>query len=505
MPRSAADILADEATVHAFTLLRVQAGMRRDALAVLESLEKELGSQADKFAGTRSAQSQVFANLEAQTGKIIASAYKVIAAGQADDLERIAVSEKVFANRAMNGIVGAEVFTKAINPKVLEAVSGPVVLGHSSADWWNGQSVDLRRKFGAEMAKGILLGEDNDALRRRVMGTKKNGYADGIMQVSKRDATALVRTSAQSVSNYARIESFKQLGTAKGIEWLATLDSRTTPICIALDKKQWRFPDLEPIGHNKRFPGYTAHWNCRSTVTAVTYTWAELANRKLPDLNNQKLQEAVEEKLKDAGMDEDKIGKVIVNARASMDGQTSAVKNFEQWAETKSPEFVEKVIGPGRFELWNSGQISFNDLTNQDNRPLTMAALEKAVESGELPSETLGVAFHPPPRSLTSPEVLRSVQEATDNARKDEQEKAAARIATAERQAKAAEAELEKLTQAQAEQLVEYAAKLAEMGEKYAAGEDFTAEEEKILDSLPSSARAKLLGQWQALREKKKS
>lgn len=500
MPDSAADILADEATVHAFTLLRVQSGMRRDALAVLESLEKELTSQADKFASLRSPQSKAYANLEAQTGRIIAGAYKIIAEGNEKDLERIAVSEKVFANRTMNQVVGAEVFTKAINPKVLEAVSGPVVMGHSSADWWNGQSVDLRRKFGAEMAKGMLLGEDNAALMRRVRGTKKNNYADGIMSVSKREAATLVRTSAQSVSNYARIESFKELGTCKGIAWLATLDSRTTQICIALDKKQWRFPDLEPVGHNKRFPGYTAHWNCRSTVTAVTYSWAELANKKLPELNNQTLQAAVEEKLKDAGMPAEKIGQVMVNTRASMDGQVPSKQDFEEWAQSKPPEFVEKVIGPGRFNLWNSKQITFTDLTNQDNRPLTLAALEKAVETGKLPEETLGVAFNPPPRSLTSPEVQKSVQAAADDARKDEQAKAAVRISEAERRAEAAEREARELAEAQAEQLVEYATSLVEMGEKYAKGERFTAAEEKILASLPSSARARLLRQWESVK-----
>lgn len=545
---TAADILADEATVHAFTLLRVQAGMRQNALAVLSDLELELANKAEKYAGLATPQSREFAKLNEQVGKIISSAYTIIGDGEASDLDRIAASEKMFANATMNKIVGVNVFSKAINPKVLEGVSGPIIMGHSSRDYWEQQSANLRSKFSGEMAKGILLGEDNAALVRRIRGTKKNGYADGIMKATKREAEAIVRTSVQSVSNYARIESFKELRTAKGIAWLATLDSRTTLICISLDKKQWRFPDLEPIGHNKRFPGYTAHWNCRSTVTAVTYTWAELAGKPIPDLDGATLQDAVEQKLKDDGMSPDRIAAAMVRTRASMDGQVGASQNFEEWASTKSDEFVEQVVGPGRFALWNAGKITFSDLTNQSNRPLTIAALEQAIATGKLPAETLGVAFNPPPSSITAAGQLASVQAAAAKAAakakeeadaaaevkvKQAQEQAAIQAQADKARADALEAEKAKLAQQAADRLAalelaqkeaaeiqakadaalaaqkaaaeqaaaEKAQQLATMAKKYATGKPWTKAEQAFGQTLGKEEAAAYQEQIEAMKE----
>jgi hypothetical protein len=63
------------------------------------------------------------------------------------------------------------------------------------------------------------------------------------------------------------------------VQWVSTLDSRTTEICIALDGLQWTLPDYEPIGHKVDFPGAIAHWGCRSTQIAVVKSWEELGGK----------------------------------------------------------------------------------------------------------------------------------------------------------------------------------------------------------------------------------
>lgn len=499
---SASEILQDATMAHSWTLLRVAAGQREAALAVLESLETELAGQADLFGKIRNPAGERYKELEAETGRIIRGAYKVIAGEQKSALEQIATSEVQFINTAMNKAVGVSVFSQKISPQVLQAVSGPIIFGAPAGDWWNGQAAALRAKFGQEMAKGILMGEDNAALVRRVRGTKANGYKDGIMNVSKREATALVRTSVISASNYARIETFRTMGTVKGIQWVATLDSRTTEICMALDKKQWRFPDLEPIGHNKRFPGPTAHWQCRSTQTAVTYSWSELAGKKIPETDNKTLQAAVEDKLREEGKTEEQVTAYVARARASIDGPVSASSTFEDWARTKPPEFVEKLVGPGRYALFDAGQISFSDLTNQDNRPLTLAALKDAVETGNLPSETLRrVPFNPPAASITAPPVLRAVQAAATEARKEATEAAAVEIAKAESRAQAAEKALQEEQESQVQALMEQAAQLADMGEKFASGETWSQEETRLFRRLPAATQRALLKQWEELKK----
>lgn len=395
MPR-AADILADETTAHAFTLLRVAAGLRVKALAEVESLFTDLTVHAEKFGQLTSASGARFRALEIEAGQIIKAAYKVIDQGQRSDLERIAVAEGDFANSAMNKVVGVDIFTKKIDPRVLQQIAaGKIIEGHPASSWWEGQSANLRRRFSGEVSKGILLGETTQQIVKRVVGDIATNGPAGLKRKAKADATALVRTSVQAVGNAARIESFSTMRTVKGIAWLATLDGRTTIICIALDGKKWRLPDFAPIGHNKAFPGPIAHIQCRSTQTAVTYSWEELSGKKIKELDGQTLQAAIESKMEEAGEPPERIAAALNNARASMDGYTRASNTFEKWAEDKTPEFVSSVVGPARYELWNSGHITFNDLTNQDNRPLTVAQLEQHLQNGATLPETLGRAFIP--------------------------------------------------------------------------------------------------------------
>ena len=95
---------------------------------------------------------------------------------------------------------------------------------------------------------------------------------------------------------------------------ITTLDNRTTPLCRALDGKEWSIPGYEPKGHDIPFPGTTPHWNCRSVVIPVTKTWEELA--------------------KEAGGDSDfakKLDGIPDKERASMGGPVAAGTTYESW------------------------------------------------------------------------------------------------------------------------------------------------------------------------------
>lgn len=419
---SFAEIMADETTAHTFTLLRVAGGMRGKALGILDNLFSELTRETEKYAKLANPNGARYRELEIETGKIIQAAYKVIQKSSLADLERVAVAQDTWANTALNKAVGVNVYTKKLDPRKLELLAaGKVLEGHPLSTWWQGQSEDLRRRFSGEMSKGILLGESVGDLTKRVLGnvTKPDLSTPGLKKKAQRDATALVRTSVMAVSNAAAIESFRNKETVKGMEWLSTLDGRTTIICIGLDGKQWRFPDLEPVGHDKKFPGPIAHVQCRSRQIPVTYTWAELAKKKVPEFDNRNIQQAITQALEDEGEPPEKIAAAISNARASIDGPVKASHTFQSWAENKGAKFITEVIGPGRYELYNAGQITFSDLTNQDNRPLTIKELETAIAGGKIPPETLGRGFIP---YTPSDKSAVRVKEIADAARKEAEE-----------------------------------------------------------------------------------
>ena len=138
---SFSEIMADEATAHTFTLLRVAAGLRGKALTAIESLFDELTTHAAKFGKAPNATGPKFRALEQEAGLIIRGAYKTIAEGQLADLEKIAITEDVWTNKALNKAIGVDIFTKRIEPKTLEAIAaGKIIDGHPASAWWAGQS-----------------------------------------------------------------------------------------------------------------------------------------------------------------------------------------------------------------------------------------------------------------------------------------------------------------------------------------------------------------------------
>lgn len=407
---NAATAAADYTTQHALDILRVAAGSRQKALAALRDLETELARQ---IAAGPSSINQA-ARLRTMLGNVqeaIRGTYQGISSDHREDLKGLARLSGAAAVAAVNAGVSVDVFGTTISASQLEkVVDGKSIFGNSSGDWWKLQSVDLQQRFSAAMTQGLLLGETVAQLTARVSAI------DGIMTTKKRQAEALARSSAISVSNAARMETFRTMSDViRGIQWVSTLDTRTTPICRALDGLTWDL-DLKPIGHNKAFPGPTAHWNCRSTQVPVLKSWEDLAGKKLPSLNRGDVEKRMREKLAKRGWSPAKIDKAVSQSRASMDGQVAESMTFDEWLNTKAEPQVESMLGPGRAKLWNSGAVTVADLTDQTNRPLTLKQLAAAVEAGTPVPETLGlsVVTTPPTRFQKVPATAADIRAAAE-------------------------------------------------------------------------------------------
>ena len=396
MPANAADQATDWAISQAINLSRVESGSQAEAVEILEQLEAEIVGILDKNKTSIGKQKKLQV-IQKAASEAIQEHYATVKTGQQATLTGVAKASGKGQTKIINKILGASVLDPVLSDKQWEALAKDTnVFGAKSGQWWDGQSASLRDKFGKQMVMGYGLGESVEELTRRVRGTKANGFSDGIMATSKREAEALVRSSVQTISNAAKIRTIEEMQPlAKGLTWVSTLDGRTTDICMGLDKKEWRFPDMEPVGHDKQFPGPVAHWNCRSTQVPSIASWEELSGKKIPAMGNQPLQAAVEQKLEAQGMDPLKIAQVKVRARASMDGQVSSLKDYEDWLGTKSPEFIHKQLGPSRAALWKAGKLTLADMTDQNNRPLKISALEEAIEAGTLPNESEGSEFLP--------------------------------------------------------------------------------------------------------------
>ncbi|ARB67743.1 NAD+--asparagine ADP-ribosyltransferase [Moraxella catarrhalis] len=172
-------------------------------------------------------------------------------------------------------------------------------------------------------------GWTNDQLVKAIRGTKKGGFKDGILTATKRQAQTIARTGTAIISSEAQKEFVVQYSDIiQGVQVLATLDTRTSPICRYLDHT------IMPIDKAK-YPPY--HHNCRST-TILVYK-----------------------------------GMTAPTKRASENGVTDNVSYYE-WLKKQALETQEMALGKARAKLFGEiGIERFKALQLDKNfEPLTL-------------------------------------------------------------------------------------------------------------------------------------
>jgi SPP1 gp7 family putative phage head morphogenesis protein len=375
---NASDIIADRLIQRGIYLERYKAGMNNRILALLSGLEDDLtrelaganptGILRNDFRRKR------LEGLLAQVRNVIRRTYTEGEKISKGELERLARNEADYAVGAINETAG---FTLAeITPtyeQLKKLVDETLIQDARSADWWARQGEDLTNRFSDAMRAGVLRGETLDELVARVRGTRAASFKDGIMQVPRRQAEALVRTSVQNVANAARRDTYQANDhVISAIQWISTLDSRTTPICVALNGKLWTTRDKTPIGHAHAYPGDTAHWNCRSTQLPVLKAWEDL----MKEVDQEEVEAEFRKNLRAQGFTDEQIATIRRNTRASMDGQVAKDLSFDQWLGAKDAAFQDKLLGARKAQLFRDGKIRLTDLIDQKNRPLTLDELE---------------------------------------------------------------------------------------------------------------------------------
>ncbi len=125
--------------------------------------------------------------------------------------------------------------------------------------------------FGQAVRNGFLTGESTESITRRLIGRLQQGDSGSISQLLRAGGAAttkannqirtVVRTSINQVANAASMKAYEaNQDITKKYRYTATLDSRTSPICRALDGTE-HFYGKGPIPPQ--------HFNCRSTTVPI--------------------------------------------------------------------------------------------------------------------------------------------------------------------------------------------------------------------------------------------
>ena len=137
---------------------------------------------------------------------------------------------------------------------------------------FRGIAVDQAERFSQVVRQGLLTGEPTPAIAKRVIGSLQFGEeAKTVKQliaaggqataVADNQVIALVRTSINQVANTASQQVYEaNQDITPRYRYVATLDTRTSAICRALDGREFEYG---------KGPLPPQHFNCRSTTVPV--------------------------------------------------------------------------------------------------------------------------------------------------------------------------------------------------------------------------------------------
>jgi len=200
---------------------------------------------------------------------------------------------------------------------------------------FRGIAVDQAERFGQVVRNGLLTGETTPDIAKRLIGQLQFGdygplstgqvRAAGISvkqllaaggeltAVTDSQIMALVRTSINQVANVASQQVYEaNQDITKKYRYIATLDTRTSARCRALDGREFEYG---------KGPTPPQHFNCRSTTVPI--------------------------------IDPDILPPSTVATRASKDGPVPVNTSYGQWLKNQPRSVQEEVLGKDKVVYFN--------------------------------------------------------------------------------------------------------------------------------------------------------
>lgn len=219
---------------------------------------------------------------------------------------------------------------------------------------FRGIATSQAEQFSQVVRNGLLTGETTPSIAKRLIGSLQFGEeaktvgqiaaAGGqLTQVADNQIIALVRTSINQVANAASQQVYEgNQDITKKYRYIATLDTRTSAICRALDGREFEYG---------KGPMPPQHFNCRSTTVPVI-DYKALDIPPPPE------------------------GK-----RASMDGPVPGNETYGQWLAKQPRTTQADALGPGKVAYFNRLAKKYGPtdamakLVRDDGSELTLAQL----------------------------------------------------------------------------------------------------------------------------------
>jgi SPP1 gp7 family putative phage head morphogenesis protein len=259
-------------------------------------------------------------------------------------LNVVALSDDLFKS-----VYGAEALAQQAGTGVfnLTAAKGATITlpnGETVIKAFRGIAVDQAERFSQVVRQGLLTGEPTPAIAKRLIGTLENSgqrlvFGQAPPRISKTLQKIIAAGGEMTSVTNSQVLTLVRTSINKRYRYVATLDTRTSAICRALDGKTFEYG---------KGPTPPQHFNCRSTTIPV--------------------------------IDYDELGFTPPPAgtRASQGGQVPANESYGQWLAKQDLPTKAKALGAGKVAYFDKlsqkygPQNALAKLVRDDGSELTL-------------------------------------------------------------------------------------------------------------------------------------
>lgn len=211
-----------------------------------------------------------------------------------------------------------------------------------------GVDTEVRRSWAEGFQKALERGESPAMAQRTATaaiveaGVDLRKIQDLLSDKAGKQIDTIVRTHTQAAIDQATRQHHRENAhLLRGEEWCATLDAKTCPVCAGLHGKQWFYEGSPSV---EEAPSIPIHPACRCA--------------RLPVVSEE------------------------------IDPNPAPVASYDEWFNGLPPEEQKEILGPSRYNLWQTGEVDLKEMASSDHRVLTLEELE-----GKAGEEAAGVDF----------------------------------------------------------------------------------------------------------------
>lgn len=325
--------LESESILHNIELGRVENGIVKNCLLVLEKANRDIKSEIRKTNGVYTKQRYK------EIRKYLKDVSKELKKNVDDSMDvdefleyELKVQEKLFKKYG-----GLNLIAPTKEQVVSSATFAPYTSTSTFANYLDSLESDYFNMWDSQVRIGYMTGQTTQQIVKKVLGSLPQDaqVADmGLMHTLRNSVMMNTRTALQSFAMETRRMIYeKNEELFSGYRWVATLDRRTCIVCGNAENKFYKkLSDIDtpPL-----------HPNCRCSVVPVIKDMEELEQE---------------------------------DTRASANGYVDAKITFEDWLQTQPVSVQKDVLGNARYEIFKNGGKLGGFV--QDNKILTLAQLK---------------------------------------------------------------------------------------------------------------------------------